>query len=156
MKKFQIHHAIGENRFTETVLQVRTYAGYVEAETLEQAYQKAQNTEDYWNKTNPCRSTSIGDLIQDGDKSYLVCNIGFKDMEELLAYEPVKVTPWCKLPEGIQEQFPMPADCPNCKDCQKPEEVSDYDAGYSEGYAAGYAKREAELEDDKSDIINGF
>lgn len=87
MKQFHIFHSNSPDIFTETEIQSRTYAGFVEADDLEGAYIKSQNFDALsWNEVNPCRSTSVGDVIQDNDdKIYMVCGIGFK---ELVEYQP--------------------------------------------------------------------
>lgn len=79
MKQYHIYHSTGENRFSEVEKQPREYAGIVYADSVEEAYQRSQNiTELGWNPTNPCRSTSVGDVIQSDDGFYMVCSMGFK------------------------------------------------------------------------------
>lgn len=78
MEQYHIYHATGKNKFTEVVEQPREYAGYVFANSLEEAFVNAQNIDDEWNPTNPCRSTSVGDVIQADDGFYMVCSTGFK------------------------------------------------------------------------------
>lgn len=85
MRQFQIFHATGKDRFQEVKVQPRIYAGYVEANSLEEAYRLAQNEEDVWNAVAPCRSTSVGDVIQDGDSFHMVLGKGFR---QLLIPEP--------------------------------------------------------------------
>lgn len=77
MKQYYIFHAVLPS-FDEEVEQERKYVGSVCAESLEQAYQKSQNLDRHWNKYAPCRSTSVGDVIQEDDVDYLVAGIGFK------------------------------------------------------------------------------
>jgi len=100
MRQFHIHHSTGKDRFTEVKEQPREYAGYVEADSLQDAFIKSQNCLDGslvdWNKTNPCRSTSVGDVIQDGDDFYLVKNFGF---------EPLLESPVVTNPISDQEQL---------------------------------------------------
>lgn len=79
MRQYHIFHST-ENKFDETEKQDRQYVGYVNAESLEEAYTKSQNIEDVWNPTNPCRSTSVGDVIQDDNGFHLVCGVGFKQL----------------------------------------------------------------------------
>ena len=81
MKQFHIHHSKSLLPL-EIDIQPREYAGFVEAESLDEAYSKSQNFSGPWNPTNPCRSTSVGDIIQDDDKFYMVCGIGFKLLGE--------------------------------------------------------------------------
>jgi len=90
MKQYHIFHAIADQfKFTETVYQPRIYVGFVQATSIEQAYFLSQNQEELWNKDfiphvwdkdAPCRSTSVGDVIQDDDKFFMVCGTGFKEL----------------------------------------------------------------------------
>jgi hypothetical protein len=82
MKQYHIFHAISPLKFTETEIQPREYTGFVVADSLEKAFILSQNDENVWNTANPCRSTSVGDIIQDDDKFYMVCGIGFKELIE--------------------------------------------------------------------------
>lgn len=79
--KYHIHHSTGINKFEEVEKQPREYAGFVMANSLDDAYMKSQNMEEPWNRTNPCRSTSVGDVIQDEDKFFMVCGTGFKELK---------------------------------------------------------------------------
>ena len=87
MKQFHIFHSTGTDRFQEIDIQPRVYAGFVQADSIEEAYMLSQNGDDgdEWNATNPCRSTSVGDVIQDSDTFYMVCGRGFKPLEEELS-----------------------------------------------------------------------
>jgi hypothetical protein len=76
-RTFTLYHATGPNAFTEVEDQERKYAGWVRATSLEEAFRKSQNTDKPW-FINNCRSTSVGDVIQDGKDRYLVCGSGFK------------------------------------------------------------------------------
>ena len=106
MRQFDIYHATGADRFTETEVQPRELVGSVLADNIDQAYERSQNLSSDWNPDKPCRSTSMGDIIQDGDKQYLVCGLGFrllgKAAEEQRADAILK---WNQLPPEIQEQF---------------------------------------------------
>ena len=82
MKVFNIYHAVGPDKFTETEDQIRIYAGHVEAMSLEQAFIRSQNLEFYWNAESPCRSTSIGDVIETNGKFHMVCSTGFRLLVE--------------------------------------------------------------------------
>lgn len=83
MKTYHIFHAINP-QFEENVNQQRKYAGSVEADSLEQAYFKSQNWERHWNQQSPCRSTSVGDVIQDEDAvDFLVAGVGFRALIEI-------------------------------------------------------------------------
>ena len=80
-KQYHIHHSTGDKRFTEAEIQPREYAGFVYAKSLGDAYARSQNWEQPWNEANPCRSTSVGDIIQDDADFHLVMNMGFKKLE---------------------------------------------------------------------------
>lgn len=82
--QYHIHQVVNPT-FSEDKVQIRRYAGFVEANSLEDAYLKSQNDERLWNPGVPCRSTSIGDVIQDDNGFHLVVSNGF---EELVEDEP--------------------------------------------------------------------
>jgi hypothetical protein len=83
MKQYHIYHATSPGlRFTEQKDQPREYVGFVEANSIEEAYQKSQNFELLWNPSNPCRSTSVGDVIQEDEGFFLVKGIGFELLDE--------------------------------------------------------------------------
>lgn len=86
MKQYHIYHATGANKFNPVEDQPRSYVGFVQAESVEDAFMKSQNLEGDWNTVNPCRSTSVGDIILDNDDFYMVLGSGFK----LLEYEEEK------------------------------------------------------------------
>ncbi len=88
MRQFHIFHATGKDRFTEKMNQPREYTGYVDAESLEEAFRLSQNVEEHWNKVNPCRSTSVGDVIQDDGTFYMVAGTGFTELVEPEENEP--------------------------------------------------------------------
>jgi hypothetical protein len=67
--------------FDETVKQYRVYVGFVEADTLNEAYALSQNSDKPWNEAHPCRSTSVGDIIQGPDGFHLVLGMGFKKLD---------------------------------------------------------------------------
>lgn len=78
MKIFNIYHAVGPDKFTANPDQIRLYAGHVQAETLEQAFYLSQNLDFVsWNSLNPCRSTSVGDMIETDNRWFLVSDTGF-------------------------------------------------------------------------------
>lgn len=79
--QYHIFHSVGPSKFTETDSQPREYAGFVEAISLEDAYVKSQNDENSWNPYNPCRSTSVGDVIQDDSGFHMVLSSGFRQLE---------------------------------------------------------------------------
>lgn len=79
MAQFHIYHSTGEDRFQEVEKQPRKYAGFVEAENLEEAFRKSQNEDSEWSNYET-RSTSVGDVIQDDDKFYMVRGKGFKEL----------------------------------------------------------------------------
>ena len=82
-RQFHIFHATGKDRFQEVKNQPREYVGYVNADSLEEAYMLSQNLGDgdTWNTVNPCRSTSVGDVIQDCDEFHMVYDMGFGILE---------------------------------------------------------------------------
>ena len=82
MKQYHIFHTIIQSRFPERKIQARKYAGFVNATSLEEAFQLSQNFELPWNIYTPCRSTSVGDVIQDDNKFYMVCGTGFEELIE--------------------------------------------------------------------------
>ena len=81
MEQYHIFHSKpNEFMFTETEIQPREYVGFVNANSIEEAFKLSQNIESNWNPTNPCRSTSVGDVIQENDKFFMVCGVGFKEL----------------------------------------------------------------------------
>jgi hypothetical protein len=76
---YHIFHATGPDKFSEVEIQPREYVGFVEADSLEDAFIKSQNQENPWNPVNPCRSTSVGDVIQNDDGEFhMVLGVGFR------------------------------------------------------------------------------
>ena len=89
MTQFHIYLSTGKDKFQEVENQPREYAGFVEAVSLEEAYIKSQNHSDSrwengsnWNITNPCRNTSVGDVIESDEGFYMVCGMGFRLLDE--------------------------------------------------------------------------
>lgn len=84
MKTYHIFHAVMP-QFEEHAEQERKYVGSVLAESLEHAFVRSQNHERHWNQQSPCRSTSVGDVIQseDNDIDYLVAGVGFKALIQI-------------------------------------------------------------------------
>lgn len=76
MKKFNIYHAINPT-FEAIEDQPRRMAGSVWAESLEKAFKASQNFENHWNTAEPCRSTSVGDVIEAEEGFYMVCGAGY-------------------------------------------------------------------------------
>ena len=77
---WNIFHCINPT-FSEDIEQERSYEGSVEAESLQDAYIKTQNLDEYgWNGDVESRSTSVGDLIQNDDTEeiFMVMDFGFK------------------------------------------------------------------------------
>lgn len=87
-RQFHIHQAI-KPTFDETEVQLRKYVGFVNAESLNEAFVLSQNDNIDWQK-NRTRSTSIGDVIQDGDKLFLVKKVGFKELTAVFEPEESK------------------------------------------------------------------
>lgn len=77
MTQFHIYHSIGKDRFQEIENQPRRYAGFVEADSLEKAFEYAQNDHVDW-AMNEVRSTSVGDVIESDEGFYMVCGMGFR------------------------------------------------------------------------------
>jgi len=51
-------------------------------DSLDMVYNYSQNIEDHWNKNKPCRSTSVGDVIETENESlYVVASYGFDKLE---------------------------------------------------------------------------
>lgn len=74
-KNYKIYHKTSETNFD--------MVGEVEATTLQEAFQLSNNIFDNWNKEKPCRSTSIGDVIEVEGVSYEVQPIGFTMLEAI-------------------------------------------------------------------------
>lgn len=82
MKIYTIYHATGEHRFSEVEKQPRILAGKVSAHSINGAFASSQNLDfEPWNRENPCRSTSVGDVIVSGDEVVMVAGLGFKKMD---------------------------------------------------------------------------
>ena len=80
MRQFHIFHSTeAGKRFEEIDVQPRIYAGFVNAKSVEDAFKLAQNDCNEWADNNQ-RSTSVGDVIQDDDKFFMVLGIGFKEL----------------------------------------------------------------------------
>ena len=45
---------------------------------ITESNQFSQNFDEPWNPTAPCRSTSVGDIIQSDDDFFMVCGSGFQ------------------------------------------------------------------------------
>lgn len=62
-----------------------TKAGEIECGNIDVAWALSQNTEDAWNKEAPCRSTSVGDIIEfddvHGTNLYIVAPCGFDELD---------------------------------------------------------------------------
>jgi len=83
LKQFHIYHSIGKDKFQEVEKQPREYVGFTQAISLENAFANSQNIDQAWNPSNPCRSTSVGDVIQAEDGFYMVLGMGFKLLDDL-------------------------------------------------------------------------
>lgn len=90
---FSVYLATGPNRFTETVCQPREFVGTIEAETVGVAYHKTQNLTETWNKENPGRSVSVGDVLVDPSYNKLmVIGVGFKDITKEICPDVANIT----------------------------------------------------------------
>ena len=68
--------------------QPRKHVGFVNAKNLESAFEKTQNLTKDWNEANPCRSVSIGDVLQDpAGRAHMVMPTGFKQIDGSLLPE---------------------------------------------------------------------
>jgi hypothetical protein len=83
MATYKIYHATSESMFTQKQDQPRKLVGEIEASNLDDAYFKTQNWETPWNMATPCRSTSVGDVIESDEGFYMVCGMGFKLLDEM-------------------------------------------------------------------------
>jgi hypothetical protein len=83
MEQFHIYHSNGINKFKEVENQTRHYAGCVEAGSIEEAYMLSQNQDKVWNTLNPCRSTSVGDILQSDEGFYMVTGMGFRLLDAM-------------------------------------------------------------------------
>ncbi len=86
MSQYHIYHSIESGkRFKEIEVQPREYAGFVEAQSLEEAFKLSQNdfneSGDWSN--NAKRSISVGDVIQADEGFYMVCGVGFKLLDDM-------------------------------------------------------------------------
>ena len=108
-KMYIIHHCktlfIG---VLPTGREEKKYAGFVRAKSLREAYRKSQHVEGSdWDTSE--RSTSIGDMLQDGDDLYLVMPNGYKKLNEDFHV----LCPECSK-TYLEEGPVMSANCPNC------------------------------------------
>jgi hypothetical protein len=90
MAQYHIYHSTDINTFKEVAKQPRNYVGFVEADSLEKAFEYAQNDHVDW-AMNEVRSTSVGDVIQSDNGLYMVCNVRFKLLVPLSKDVPVGV-----------------------------------------------------------------
>jgi hypothetical protein len=79
--QYHIFHSTGPDAFEEVEKQPRQYAGFVTANSLEEAFFLSNNDNSDW-AMNGVRSTSVGDVIQQDDKFFMVCGTGFKELVE--------------------------------------------------------------------------
>lgn len=80
MAQYHIYHSTGINIFQEVEKQPRDYVGFIEADSLEDAFKLSQGD------INPdwdSRSTSVGDVIQSDEGFYMVLGIGFQLLDEM-------------------------------------------------------------------------
>lgn len=79
MQEYSIYHAVNPT-FDEEFIQERSLVGTVQASSLDEAYFLSQNFDKNWNELNPCRSTSVGDVIRGKEGFFLVAGFGFKEL----------------------------------------------------------------------------
>lgn len=126
---YNIYHA-EHPTFDESFEGNRIYVGSVEANSLEQAYAKSQNIEWPWNIDKPCRSTSIGDVIQCEDQFHMVAGVGFIQVAtEPLSNEPTPEFGNWECGEGTLHSHNEQCDCvryePTEADCWNGEPYSE-------------------------------
>ena len=83
MGEYKIYHAITmAHQLAVDSLQPRNHVGNVEADSLDDAYEKSNNIIEQWAPGQ--RSTSIGDVIEDvkAGTYHLVISIGFRQITE--------------------------------------------------------------------------
>lgn len=79
--QYSIFHAKNPSPLGEVPKEI-DYVGTVIAKSPEEAFKKSQNFEKPWNPNNPCRSTSVGDIIETPDgRILLVKGVGFDELE---------------------------------------------------------------------------
>jgi hypothetical protein len=78
MEQYNIYHSIGINKFEEVEDQERIHIGFVYTDSLENAFRLSQNLDNVWNTMDPCRSTSVGDVIECKEGFYMVGGSGFR------------------------------------------------------------------------------
>lgn len=94
MEQYHIFHCT-QPTYEEISVQPREYVGFVEAKSLEDAFIKSQNlTDEPWNPLRPCRSTSVGDVIQANNCFFMVLRSGFEPLTEPEENDPL---PICEL-----------------------------------------------------------
>ena len=83
-KSYQIWHPLGNVINHECSLKEHDYqpVGSVMASTKEQAFIYSQAFSSQW-ENKSLRSTSVGDIITDGDRYYMVKGMGFKEIVPL-------------------------------------------------------------------------
>jgi len=81
-KTYKIYHPIdGINTDCKITNSEYQLAGVVKAGSLEQAFIFSQEFSTQWTSKN-LRSTSVGDVITDNHKYYMVKNIGFREVNQ--------------------------------------------------------------------------
>lgn len=80
-KNFTIWHPLGNVINHQCSLTEHEYqlVGHINATTKEQAFINSQSFSSQW-ENKLLRSTSVGDIISDGDKYYMVKGMGFKEI----------------------------------------------------------------------------
>lgn len=90
-KNYSIWHPLGNVINHECSLKEHDYqlVGSVIASTKEQAFIYSQSFSSQWENKN-IRSTSVGDIITDGEKYYMVKGMGFKEIIPLTRLHIIK------------------------------------------------------------------
>lgn len=84
----KIWHTTGPDRFLEIKNQPRILAGSMDVHTLTDAFTRSQNFDDHWNPNHPCRSTSVGDVIQNDEGYFMVAGFGFTKLTDYEFFQP--------------------------------------------------------------------
>lgn len=91
IQQYHIYHCVGDDKFKEVEIQPREYVGFINCHSLESAFQLSQNLSELWNPLNPCRSTSVGDVIVCDEGMYMILGVGFKLLEDISSQNNVLI-----------------------------------------------------------------
>lgn len=80
MTEFKIYHVINPD-FTARENQSHKFVGTVQAFSADDAFMKSQNMFHDWNPEKPCRSTSVGDVIECNGVFKIVNSYGYSEVD---------------------------------------------------------------------------